>query len=76
MTEKPSVPPGCRCDICGEPSVIFDSWLNYYPCANHRHMTPTEYGDAAAKKVITRMEAAHRLRAEKHRRVRRNKRRA
>ncbi len=76
MSEKPSVPPGCRCGICGKPSVTFDSWFTYYPCDDHKHLTPNEYQDAAREKVIARMDAAHRLRAEKHRRARRNKRRA
>lgn len=32
----------CYC-CCGKPSVVFDSWFAYYPCASHKHLTPNEY---------------------------------
>lgn len=38
-----------RCDICGEQSVVFDSWFSYYPCKNHSHLSPTEYSDVLHK---------------------------
>ena len=28
---------------CGEPSVVFDSWFMYYPCVDHKYLTPVEW---------------------------------
>lgn len=31
-----------RCG-CGKQSVLFDSWFNYYPCEDHKYLTPSQY---------------------------------
>lgn len=28
---------------CGKPSVEFDSWFQWFPCEDHKHLTPVEY---------------------------------
>jgi len=28
---------------CGKPSVVFDTWFDYYPCKDHRTMSPVEW---------------------------------
>ena len=38
-----------RCGICGKPSVEFDSWFNWYPCENHKHLTPAAYSRLVTK---------------------------
>jgi hypothetical protein len=30
----------CR---CGKRSVDFDSWFNWEPCEDHKHLTPVQY---------------------------------
>lgn len=40
---NPSLSTKLVCDICGKPSVVFDSWFNYYPCEDHKHLSPSEY---------------------------------
>lgn len=39
-----------RCEICGKRSVTFDSWFNYQPCEDHRHLNPRQYQDEKEKK--------------------------
>ena len=38
-----------RCEICGKRSVTFDSWFNYQPCEDHRHLNPRQYQDEKEK---------------------------
>ena len=38
-----------RCEICGKRSVEWDTWFNWQPCEDHRHLTPTEYQDMKDK---------------------------
>lgn len=38
-----------RCEICGKRSVVFDSWFNYQPCEDHKHLTPNQYQDEKEK---------------------------
>ena len=33
---------GYKCK-CGKQSVEFDSWFQWYPCEEHKNMTPVEY---------------------------------
>jgi len=40
-----------NCDVCGKPSVVFDSWFNYFPCEDHKHLTPNQYKDASEKET-------------------------
>jgi hypothetical protein len=35
-----------RC-FCGKPSVEIDTWFHWYPCEDHKHLTPNEYKDNA-----------------------------
>jgi len=42
-----------RCEICGKRSVTFDSWFNYQPCEDHRHLTPNEYQEEKEKSNST-----------------------
>lgn len=38
-----------RCEICGKRSVEWDTWFNWQPCEDHRHLTPSEYKDLKEK---------------------------
>ena len=38
-----------RCGICGKPSVEFDSWFMWYPCEDHKHLTPAAYSRLVTK---------------------------
>ena len=35
--------------FCGKPSVEADTWFNWYPCEDHRHLNPIQYGEKVIK---------------------------
>lgn len=43
MIKQGKVPEGVFCGICGKNSIVFDTWFGYFPCEDHKHLTPTEY---------------------------------
>jgi hypothetical protein len=42
------VPDGIYCR-CGGRSVVFDTWFNYFPCSEHKHLSPVEYSRLPTK---------------------------
>jgi len=50
MTTKDTFISNFTCK-CGKPSVEADTWFNYYPCKDHKHMSPMVYSRMETKEI-------------------------